>query len=113
LAAWCLRYAPLTAPDRPDGVWIDATGVTHLFAREAVLLDNIVEHLARGGITARAAIADTPGAAWAVARHGETPTTAVPVRGAAVALRPLPLRALRLPEDVLDGLSRVGFECIE
>jgi protein ImuB len=113
LAAWCLRYAPLTAPDPPDGVWIDATGVTHLFAGEAALLDNIVEHLARGGITTRAAIADTPGAAWAVARHGETPTTVVPVHGAVVALRPLPLRALRLPEDILDGLGRVGFERIE
>jgi protein ImuB len=26
LAAWFLRYAQLTAPDRPDGIWIDATG---------------------------------------------------------------------------------------
>jgi protein ImuB len=113
LAAWCLRYAPLTASDRPDGVWIDATGVTHPFAGEAVLLDNIVEHLARRAITARAAIADTPGAAWAAARYGERPTTVVPVCEAAVALRPLPLIALRLPEDILDGLSRVGFERVE
>ena len=26
LAAWCLRYAPLTSADAPDGIWIDATG---------------------------------------------------------------------------------------
>ena len=26
LAAWCLRYSPLVAPDPPDGLWIDITG---------------------------------------------------------------------------------------
>ena len=31
LAAWCQRYAPLTTPDRPDGIQIDATSCVHLF----------------------------------------------------------------------------------
>ena len=113
LAAWCLRYAPLTAPDRPNGMWIDATGVTHLFGGEAALLDDIVAHLAGGGITAHAAIADTPGAAWAVARYAETPTTVVPIGGAAAGLRHLPMAALRLADGILDGLRRLGFERIE
>src|SRR5579884_628392 len=26
LAADCLRFAPLAAPDAPDGIWVDATG---------------------------------------------------------------------------------------
>lgn len=30
LAAWCLRLSPLTAPDAPDGLWIDVTGCSHL-----------------------------------------------------------------------------------
>ncbi|MGD0104646.1 MAG: hypothetical protein ABSC06_11480 [Rhodopila sp.] len=30
LAEQCLRYAPLAAPDPPDGLWIDVTGSTHL-----------------------------------------------------------------------------------
>ena len=30
LAAWCLRLSPMTSADPPDGVWIDATGCTHL-----------------------------------------------------------------------------------
>ena len=42
LAAW-LRYAPLTAPDRPDGVWIDATGCSHLFGGDASMLADVVE----------------------------------------------------------------------
>ena len=27
LAAWCLRYTPLTAPDPPNGLWLDITGL--------------------------------------------------------------------------------------
>ena len=42
LAAWCLRYSPLTAPDPPDGVWIDATGCTELHGGEQGMLDDLV-----------------------------------------------------------------------
>ncbi|MBW4093643.1 MAG: DNA polymerase Y family protein [Proteobacteria bacterium] len=113
LAAWCLRYAPLTAPDRPDGIWIEAAGVAHLFGGEAALLADLVARLARGGVTARAAIADTPGTAWAVARYAERPITVVAPSGAADALRHLPIAALRLPEEVIAGLARLGFERID
>ena len=41
LAAWCLRYAPRTAADAPDGIWIDATGCAHLHGGEAGLLADI------------------------------------------------------------------------
>ena len=34
LAAWCLRYAPLTAADAPDGIWLDITGCAHLHGGE-------------------------------------------------------------------------------
>lgn len=112
LAAWCLRYAPLTAQDRPAGLWIDATGVAHLFGGEAALLGDVVGCLARHRIAARAAIADTPGAAWAVARYAEAATTVVARGGTAAALRPLPLLALRLPAETVAGLARLGFECV-
>ena len=110
LAGWCLRYAPLTAPTRPDGVWIDATGCTHLFGGETALLADVVERLARSGIASRAAIADTPGTAWAVARYGATAVTSVPTGEAAAALRPLPVAALRLDAETAAGLARLGFE---
>jgi len=34
LAAWCLHLSPMTAPDLPDGLWIDATGCAHLHGGE-------------------------------------------------------------------------------
>jgi protein ImuB len=65
LAAWCLRLSPLTAPNPPDGVWLDATGCAHLFGGEASLLRLIESRLHGAGIAARAAMADTPGCATA------------------------------------------------
>jgi protein ImuB len=109
LAAWCLRYAPLTAPDPPDGVWIDATGATHLAGGEAALLTDLVERLQRPGFAARAAIADTPGAAHAVARYGGAAIAIVPPGGVAPALTTLPIRALRLPDDTVATLHRLGL----
>jgi len=113
LAAWGLHYAPLTAPDPPDGIWIDVTGTTHLFGGEANLLADIVARLAAHGAAVRAAIADTPGAAWAVARHAAMPVSVVPPGTMAAALRDLPLAALRLPEETVANLARVGFERID
>jgi protein ImuB len=93
-AAWCLRYAPLTAPDKSSGLWIDATGSTHLFGGETATLADIIERLSRSGITSRAAIADTPGAAWAMARYGTDAITSVGPGEAPAALRSLPVAAL-------------------
>ena len=109
LAVWCLRYAPLTAPDPPDGVWIDATGATHLAGGEAALLADLVARLQQAGFAARAAIADTPGAAHAVARYAATQTTIVPPGTTAVALAPLPIHALRLPDNTVETLHRLGL----
>ena len=126
LAAWCLRqFTPLAAACPPDGIWMDVTGCTHLFAGagsgrddtagdtregsadqwqsaatgvravaagtqadkqegtagvhatadtwdgEACLLHALTTCLANAGIASRAAIAETPGAAYALARYGQ------------------------------------------
>jgi protein ImuB len=55
------------------------------------------------------AIADTAGAAWAVARYAPTAVTVVPTEETAAALRPLPLRALRLVSETVAAFSRLGF----
>ncbi len=110
LAAWCLRYAPLTAADPPDGVWIDVTGCAHLFGGEAAMLADMTARLARAGIGARAAIADTPGAAHAMARYGEH--RVVPTGASAQALAPLPIAALRLAPETAAVLRRLGLERI-
>jgi protein ImuB len=81
LAGWCLRYAPLTAPDPPAGLWIDATGCAALHGGETAMLTDLVDRLGRAGLCARAAIADTPGAAWAVSRHAGQAVRVVPSGG--------------------------------
>ena len=109
LAAWCQRYAPLTAADPPGGIRIDSTGADHLQGGEAAMLTDLRDRLARSGFTACAAVADTPGAAWALARHGNQPLIVVPPGETAPALAALPLAALRLPAETLVALDRMGF----
>jgi protein ImuB len=110
LAAWCLRYAPLAGADPPDGIWIDATGAAHLAGGEERLLNDLAARLAQAGFAARIAMADTPGAAHATARFAGQAILVVPPGQDAPALAPLPIEALRLPEDIRDGLRRVGLE---
>ena len=112
LAAWCLRVSPLTAADPPDGVWMDVTGCTHLHEGEAPMLGLLVEHLDRQGLRSQVAIADTPGAAHALARFGGKPVEIVPTGGTADALALLPVAALRIDGRTMDGLRRLGLDLI-
>jgi protein ImuB len=112
LATWCLRYAPLVAVDAPDGIWIDATGCTHLSGGEDALLADLIARLKRNGFAAHAAIAGTPGVASAVARYSGNDISVVPTDGAGDALAPLSVQALRLPPEMVDGLRRLGFDRI-
>ena len=113
IAVWCQRYAPLTAADPPDGIRFDCTGADHLHGGEAAMLADLRQRLARSGFTARAAVADTPGGAWALARHGNRPLVVVPPGGIATALAPLPVAALRLPAETVAALDRLGFSRVE
>src|SRR5262245_39233740 len=76
LALWAMRYAPLAAPwdeaSGADGLFIDVTGAAHLFGGEAHLVADLDRRLGAFGLAPRLAIAGTPGAAWALARHGRT-----------------------------------------
>ncbi len=112
LAAWCLRLSPMTAADPPDGLWIDATGCAHLHGGEMPMLSLLAEHLARHGLTGKVAIADTPGAAHAVARHGGRPVTVIEPGVQADALALLPVEALRIDPDDAAGLRRLGLDMI-
>ena len=113
LALWALqRYAPIVAADPPDGLVIDATGATHLHGGEDAMLKGMVERLSASGIAARAAIADSLGAAHAFARYAARPTLVVLAGDSAKALLNLPIAALRLPQTVVADLSVLGFTCI-
>jgi protein ImuB len=99
-------------PHGSDGVWLDVTGCAHLQGGEESLAAELVERLARQGIAGRVAIADTAGAAWAVARCGSAPAAAVPEGGVRAALAPLPVLALRLDPALAGALERLGLRRI-
>ena len=113
LARWCQRTTPLVSVDAPDGLWLDVTGCTHLWGSETALLQSLVNRLTRDGLQAQAAMADTPGAAHAVARYGvlDEPVI-VPVGAHLVFVSRLPVAALRMPSELVATLRRLGFERI-
>jgi protein ImuB len=110
LALWALRYAPIVAPDPPDGILIDIAGADHVHGGEAMVLRDLVSRLCISGINAKAAVADTAGAAWGAARFGREVTLTSSRTAEAVA--DLPIVALRLPAETVDGLRSAGFELI-
>lgn len=72
LAKWAGRWSPLVEVDG-DGLRLDVSGVAHLFDGERGLVRDIRSCFARAGLTARAAIAPTALAAWALARYSPSP----------------------------------------
>jgi protein ImuB len=112
LSGWIIRYTPLAAPDPPDGLWLETTGCDHLFGGEAELLQALLKRLNAAGFAARAAMADTPGAAWALARYAREPLVVLPPGPTEHALAPLPLAALRIDAEAIDTFERLGIERI-
>lgn len=104
------RWTPRAAFSGSDGLWLDLSGVTHLFGGERRMGERIVAFCARLGFTARIAVADTYGAAHALARHGGEAIMLCPTGGTAQAIASLPLSALRIAEDVLAPARRLGIE---
>jgi protein ImuB len=113
LALWMLqRVAPIVAADPPDGVVIDSTGADHLHGGEAATLAILVEKMASLGLRARAAIADTWGAAHALARFDARPGFVSEPGNAARDIAPLSIAALRLASDMVRGLRVLGFDSV-
>ncbi len=123
LAEWCTRWTPWAALDAPDlapppaahhAIWLDVTGVAHLFGGEAALLEDLCIRLTHFGFAASAALADTPGAAWAVSHFATRKTRRVVRKGGArAALAALPVAALRLDPAAVEGLERLGLRRID
>ncbi len=130
------------------GILLDVTGCAHLFGNtdsggtdsggtdsggtgsgggdsggEMALLADLVTRLERLGFTARAALAETAGAAWAVARFaqpvpapspgsGDPRWTVVPPGAGRAALASLAPAALRLPPATVELMERLGLRRI-
>lgn len=105
------RWTPRAALSGPDGLWLDLTGVAHLFGGERLMGERILGFCRRLGFTARIAVAGTAGAAHALARFGGgRPLILCPSGGEADALAAMPLAALRLDEAALGAARRLGLE---
>lgn len=109
LADWCDRYSPWVALDDTDGLALDITGGSHLFGGDMGLLRDVTQRLDQAGLAVRAALADSPAAAWALARFGSRHRLVSPPGGQRALLDPLPMAALRLDHTVVDGLAAVGL----
>ena len=123
LAKWCNQYSPWISDSDPtlslesggsSGLWLDATGCSHLFGGEKMMLSNMVKRIEGLGFSARTAIADTPGCAWAVARFAKSKQSyiTVPPGKTQSALAPLPIAALRLSPVTIQALYEIGIKCI-
>lgn len=136
LVRWAGRFAPLVAAEAPDGgedpeaavggvrggaaLVLDVTGCAHLFGGEAAMLAEIGAGLAGLGLTARLAMADTRGAAWALAHYAPATVSAAapgapviaPPGHARTMIEPLPAVALRLPAALAAELAALGLATI-
>lgn len=157
LAEWCEPFSPRVGLESrhddearrslfnlrkgPESLLLDVTGVGVWFGGEACLAENVVRQFQRRGYFVQVAIADTVGAAWAVAHFdlgirdrgweiectrntsphtSNTPSRSepqiphssraiIPPDQTLAALRPLPVEALRLPDETVELLHQLGI----
>ncbi len=124
LAVWGERWSPSVTIDPSEGglegLFLDLTGGTHAgnsfdvadpFGGEERALVRIETRLKETGVRARAAMASTPGAAWALARYGRDRRIAVDADVRQI-LSPLPVEALRITDAALKQARRFGLKRI-
>ena len=112
LARWALRWCPWTRPDGADGLLLDTTGSDHLWGGESAMLAAMVAAFQGIGFEIRAAAAPTLGAAWALARHGAVSPLVCTPEALPRTLESLPVAALRLDEETVTLLHRLGLKSI-
>jgi len=110
LAIWAQRWGPWSALDPPDGLLVDISAVAHLFGGEVKLMCDVEAAFARRGLAVRVAAAPTAGAAWALAHYGPRGAVLRTDDDTMARLSGLPVAALRLDDDVLTVLRRLGLK---
>jgi protein ImuB len=111
LGEWCIRFTPSVSVDLPDGLLLDVSGCAHLWGGEELYLKQIIHRLKIAGYHARAAMADTIGAAWAFARFGSG-VDIIETTKQATALLALPPESLRLEAETVERLHVLGLRKI-
>ncbi|MBK0329239.1 DNA polymerase Y family protein [Rhodobacteraceae bacterium F11138] len=108
LRRWAMRYCPWVGLEGDDGLVLDITGSAHLYGSEHAMLSDMRVRLMRAGLSVQIGCADTRGAAWALAHHGE----GVASGDMLAALKTLPVAALRIEDSVSVALQRLGLRHI-
>ncbi len=108
IAAWCIRFSPVASADGTDGIIIDATGCSHLWGNDRLYVTDIVNKLKAKGYHAKAAMADTIGAAWAMARF-RNKSCIIHAGKHNDAIAYLPVESLRLESDTVQRLHKLGL----
>jgi len=111
IAEWCIRFSPFVSIDSPDSLIIDATGCSHLWGGDDPYLTTISQRLKKCGYNTKIAIADTIGAAWAIARFSND--TFIKSGQHTNALLVLPPQALRLDPDTIERLEKLGLRQVK
>ena len=111
LAKWLVRYSPVVAIDLPDGIIIDSSGCSHLLGGEENYLQAILGKLTESGYNCSGSISDTIGASWAIARLGNKSPIIAPSQQYNALLN-LPPMALRLEQQIIQRLHKLGFDKI-
>ena len=116
LARWANRFTPRVMPDGIDTIFLDIAGCTRLFGGEKALVASLRDALEDFGLTVRLALANTPGAAWALAHYGAADPAVDSAdtgpSGLMNTLGKLPVAALRLSDDVAAGLDSFGLRTV-
>jgi len=155
LRRWAGKFTPWVSQEPPAALVLDITGCAHLFGGEEGLAFEVERDCAGLGLTVRLGLADTVGAAWALARFagaapetgpagdvidqearatrsraakrrhwtrggappraqrpGQPPARIAPVGGTRAVLASLPVAALRIDGETVEGLTRLGLRRI-
>jgi len=110
VAMWARRWCPWTVRDGLDGILLDVSGAAHLFGGEARMLRDMGARFKMQGLSARFAVAPTRGAAQMLARYSGGAICGP--EDVEVAVAPLPVAALRIGEDTVRLLQRLGLKTI-
>jgi protein ImuB len=94
-----------------DTIWLDVTGAAHLVGGEEALVDELVQRAASLGHRGRAAIADGPRIAEAIARFApaHAARSVIAPGDGARALADLPIAALPLASEAVSWFLRLGL----
>ncbi|MFK7793223.1 MAG: DNA polymerase Y family protein [Devosiaceae bacterium] len=110
LAHWMMRYSPSVATYGDTGFVLDVAGCTHLFGGEEKLARDISKRFKAMGFSCRLAFADTPGAAMALVNYGVLDINILQQGADMAALDDLPVEALRLDDETVIMLKRLGLK---